>query len=313
MAYLMNISFDNTSRLCRDIWYFDYKGIQFKLIQNNSPKYADVLLTIANDRKTSITEEKAYQMAAEYLSALSWENNSKIKIGDVGGPGRPDGFSLRKAECQSFGFHKIPHFGGDNGRNIMTIPFIESDQHRIALSLFREAFGSPELFLSFLLYWQILEINKTPVEAKEWIDQVYTDSRQKLYIDNDQLKFLEQGVKSLGQCLYDDFRNAIAHIKRESPAQRSIKLDTLEESRRMHVGVRTIEKFVRYYIAKELRLSKKLYLVRVNKGFPTYVEMHGMMAKHCEMAYKLPSWNQIISKKPKNRAIFRTRKEKIMN
>ena len=83
----MHIGFDNTSRLCRDVYYFEYKGIRFKLIQNNIRKYCDVLLTIIPGRNNQEAQNIAYITAAEFLSALSWENNSLVKVHHEGGIG----------------------------------------------------------------------------------------------------------------------------------------------------------------------------------------------------------------------------------
>jgi hypothetical protein len=36
MPYLMHIAFDNSRRLPRHIYYFEYAGVRFKLIQNEA-------------------------------------------------------------------------------------------------------------------------------------------------------------------------------------------------------------------------------------------------------------------------------------
>jgi len=46
MAYLMHIGFDNSARLWKNVIYFEYKGVRYKLIQNNNRMYCDVLLTV---------------------------------------------------------------------------------------------------------------------------------------------------------------------------------------------------------------------------------------------------------------------------
>ena len=73
MRMLMHIAFDNSLRLKNKIYYFEYKSVRFKLIQNNPRKWSDVLLTIVSidDKKE---KQKAYSTAGEFLSALSWKN-----------------------------------------------------------------------------------------------------------------------------------------------------------------------------------------------------------------------------------------------
>lgn len=78
MQYLMDIGFDNSSRLCRNVYYFEYKGIRYKLIQNNMRKWCDVLITIVEN--DSLLKNQAYFVASEFLAALAWQNKSSIKL-----------------------------------------------------------------------------------------------------------------------------------------------------------------------------------------------------------------------------------------
>jgi hypothetical protein len=91
MSFLMQIGFDNSSRLYKKRYYFEYKGIRFKLIQNNFRKWCDVLLTIIPDHDKK-AENQAYMIASEFLSALSWQNNSLAKVQQLGGIGIPETF-----------------------------------------------------------------------------------------------------------------------------------------------------------------------------------------------------------------------------
>ena len=64
MAYLMHIGFDIIAKFWKNIFYFEYKGIRYKLIQINNKKYCDVLLTVTpdiNDQKQLIMLIKLHQ------------------------------------------------------------------------------------------------------------------------------------------------------------------------------------------------------------------------------------------------------------
>ncbi len=79
MPYCPEIHFDNDRRLSKKYYYFEYKDIKFKLIQNSPRKYADSLITIIENY--SLKEiEKIFSIASEYLSALSWNNNSRVML-----------------------------------------------------------------------------------------------------------------------------------------------------------------------------------------------------------------------------------------
>lgn len=167
----MHICFDNSSLLPRNVYYLEYKGIRFKLIQNNSYKWSDVLLTIVphNDR---ISEEQAFLAASEYLSALAWRNESRVTVWTSGGFGVPDNYKLRAARCRVFDLHRTPLAGYYiDGYDIVEIPEIENEKQKSALMLFREANSSNNTYLSFLFYWQIMETGET--EAIEWVNKIY--------------------------------------------------------------------------------------------------------------------------------------------
>lgn len=284
MAYLMHIGFDNSSRLARRIYYFKYKGIKFKLIQNER-KWCDVLLTVTDDPKTGIIKEKAFESAAEFLTALSWENNSLVKFRHIGGPGRVSGFTLRKASCSMYNFPEVPFVGSTVGYGLKTLPKIETDEQRIALALFREAKSSNNIYLSFLFYWQVMEVGNN--DAIGWLNKAHKEKRNKIYVDDAQLKYLDLGGKSLGNYFYDDRRNAIAHINKRKPNKAVLKLDTLEEITKAHVSARVISEFAALFIKDKLNLTKRLNLVRTREdgGFPVWVDDEYLRQHGGSLAY----------------------------
>jgi hypothetical protein len=271
MAYLMHIGFDNSSRLCRRVYYFKYKEIKFKLIQTES-KWRDVLLTVTNDSKTKISPEKAFNSASEFLTALSWQNNSLVKFGHAGGPGVPEGYPLKKAKCRAFTFPEAPFIGRTVGYNLSILPEIETEEQKVALILFREARSSNNPYLSFLFYWQVLEVRRR--DPIGWINKIFAKKRHKVYVTDEDLKVLGLGTKKLGNYFYDDRRNAIAHINTRCPGKAVLKFDTFEESHKAYASKHIMEEFARLFIRDELKLDKSLYLVRSKKdgGFPTYVD-----------------------------------------
>jgi len=279
----MHIGFDNTRRLARSVYYFEYNGIRYKLIQNRRPS-ADVLLVICNDNEFKITEERAFTTAGEFLSALSWQNNSRVKLTPIGGPGIPEGYTLRQATCNTFTFQKVPFAGHVVGCSIHTIPKVENQNQRMALILNREALSSNNDYLSFLFYWQILSITgNNPIG---WVNKVFRKHRSKLYINEDELKYIDFKGKTIGDYFNDDRRHAIAHIKRIGN-KTTLDFDTLEENREAAVSTRVVAEFAKYYINYELKLDKKLYLVKRCNGdqFPFYADESCLAKYRCKIAY----------------------------
>jgi hypothetical protein len=147
---------------------------------------------------------------------------------------------------------------------------VATEEQRIALALFREAFSSNKVMLSFLFYWQILEIADN--KPSEWVDDL-CGRLPKPDLPRRDIGQLSLGSKSLGKYLWDDCRSAIAHIKREPGRGAELKFDLAMESTRLAVSTRVVESLARLYILETLRLRGKM---RLRPGddpvFPVFVD-----------------------------------------
>ncbi len=290
MSFLMHIAFDNTKRLTRNVHYFEYLGVRFKLIQNNPRKWSDVLLTIV-PHPNSVEAQKAYSAAGEFLSALSWEITSSVALRYIGGAGLQEGSSIRQARCRAYSFPEVPFQGLVSGYGISPIAEIISQDQRIGLTLFREAKSSNKVLLSFLLYWQIMEIRTG--DPVGWINKVHRRHPRGLHIRSDDIAQLPLNGRSLGEYLLHDCRHAIAHIRRK-PGRVPLKFDTGEENHRLARSTRVIEALAKYYIESELKVIGRLYLVRVGgRGFPRYVNDAFLRSTYCTpVRYRTRPWNK---------------------
>lgn len=297
MAYLMNIRFDNSARLQRNVYYFEYKGIRFKLIQNNIRKWCDILLTIIPGRNNVVEENRAYIAASEFLSALSRENNSLAKLGPAGGRGIPENYQLRKAKCSIWTFPRVPFSGYAVGYDICRIPQVENEEQRDALFLFREGSACNNDYLSFLFFWQIMEIGTgRPIE---WINKTYKENRNKIRLPNSQFERLNLNGKRLGK-YFHDYRVAIAHIFTlyNNKKDLRLKLDSPAENVKIANSTWVIREFARLYIKGKLELEKSMYLLRKHgKGFPVYVTEEDAKRFPGTIAYKRLSHNEIRKKR----------------
>ncbi len=266
MPFILNIGFDNSNRLKNDSYNFEYKGVRFRLEQNDPLKWSDVLMTMVPNSH-SLANETVKSLAGEFLSALSWQNSARVTVRFLGGQGVPSNFDLRQAKCQVFDFPMIPCQDNLRGFDIGFIPAIETEEQRIALVLFREAFSSNKTLFSFLLYWQILEIGgNKPVE---WINTVMA-RRADLDISKTDIDQLNAGTKTLGEYLLQDFRHAIAHIRRYA-GRKSLHFDLSEEHIRFAVATRVVQGMAKHFIKHDLNLAKMLRLVETKDlPFPTY-------------------------------------------
>jgi len=284
MPFLMHICFDNSCRLGRKYHLFEYGGLRFKLVQNNPRKWSDVLLTILPDT-SQVHRDKAFAVASEFLSALGWQHRARIMMSECGGVGIPNGFRLSRAKCSIFTYPRIPFGGIIVARNLLTIPKVETEEQTIALTLFREANGSNNDYLSFLFYWQVMETGGTVPES--WIDKMYRRKPSRLKLYRRDIARLPLKGKSLGNYLKDDCRHAIAHIKRK-PGKKKLELDRSAERTRLAVSTRVVKAFAEFYITDVLRLQNRLHLVRKNRrSFPIFADHEYISTHRCVPAYKI--------------------------
>lgn len=296
---MMHIEFDNSARLFRNVYYFEYKGICYKLIQNNFRKWCDVLITILNNSNDQKSINNVYAIASEFLSALSWQNESKILMYYSGGIDVPQNVPLRKTKSTIHGIRPRISLSDYSIRyyDIGEIPEIETEEQKVALTLFREALSSNNMYLAFLFYWQILETGRN--DAISWVNKAYLNKKNYNWflVSKDEVQSLPLNNKTIGYYLYDDCRNAIAHIKRNKGKVKLV-LDSANDNKRINVSLGIVKKFAKFYIADQLKLQKSLYLVRKYKnGFPSFVDKKIKNNFPCSVAYKKPSINDISIKR----------------
>lgn len=267
----MQIPFDNSVRLPKNVYYFEYKGTRFKLIQSRAKKWSDALLSIVDNDWDEKAKHHVYKMAAEFLSALSWENNARVMIGYYGGGGIRSGFTLRKAKVPCRSFEATSFRSCSIGCHIQRIPHIETQDQNNALSLFREAKSINNFYLAFIYFWQVIEIGRGTGGAIGWINKAWRKKRRKIYLGKDALK--QAGLKSskIGKDLYQNRRCAIAHIYSRKPGKTHISIDDPKDKIRMSYSTRIVSQLAQLYITESLKLTKKMYLVRKKAGaFPAF-------------------------------------------
>lgn len=269
MPYLLHICFDNSLRLIRKRYYFEYRGVQFKLVQSNPRKWADHLLTIIQNYEEP-ARDRSFAAAAEFLSALGWENGARIAIWEAGGQGYPKDYSLKDAKPNIFTFPRIAFSGNAVGYDIFRIPHIETAAQRIALGLFREANASNNDYLSFLFFWQVLETGAG--DPAGFINKAYRKHHSHFWAVSADIARLPLNGRSLGNYLLDDCRHAIAHIRRR-PGKTRIDVDKPSERLRLALSSSVIKKFAEHYIRESLGLKNILFLAYRKRGeIPVYID-----------------------------------------
>jgi hypothetical protein len=274
VPFLFEIPVSSSIRFDKEEFCFEYKSHRFKYIQKDPMKWADSLLTIIPARKDEYIDN-AFSTASEYLSALSWANRSKIHVA-IGGGGRGCDQFLKIGEAKSSGntfpaiFSKGNHLGG----KLSPIPNIENDKQRKAISLFREASASNNIYLSFLFYWQIFEVSEE-LRSKSAVNEMHRSSVVKDPIVMRNINEIDLKSKELGDHLEYTNRHAIAHITRDKDKKDAeIDLDSYTERRKISLNTEIVKSYARHFIQSELKLQKKLHLAERHEGtFPVYYDL----------------------------------------
>jgi hypothetical protein len=277
----MQICFDNNKRLKRKSYLLEYKGRKFKLIQNDPRKWSDCLLTVLPAYEKA-DREAAFQIASEFLSALSWRNKCMIMVGNSGGCGW-NTLSMTKAKQPSLTFPKISIRSFSRNHTIDEIPHIKTDYQRKALMLYREANASNNEFLSFIFFWQILETRNTA--ALNYVNNKYPNKRKEFALIERHISSLPLNRKKLGNYLLDDCRHAIAHIRRDK-GKESLNMDCLLERERFWNSLKVVKAFAEHYIKYAIDLNEKLILVRKAKNICPFYEVKEVAEdRGLELAY----------------------------
>lgn len=270
MPYLMHIAVDNPFRLKKRINYFSYRGTRFKFIQNDGRRWSDVLVTLV-DSMSGPGVQIALAAAGEFVSALAFHFDVGMTVRHVGGPGKPKSFRLRSARCQVRRFPELPFRGNIRGHSLATIANVETAEQRAALTLYREAQSSNKPALSILWNWQVMEVGGG--NAVSFVNRTAKKDHAARAEVADEIKGLAAPINRLGEHLEEEFRHAIAHIRRK-PGRKALKFDDDEESTRLYRGSSIIRHFARLYIQRELGLNSNRYLVRKRgRGFPSYEDL----------------------------------------
>ena len=270
MSSMLQFALDNSVRFYPRVHYFAYGGFRFKLIQNDPQRWSDIILTVFHEPPAEDVIQQAYRAAAEFVSALTWQLDFPMGIRPAGMLTVGARITLRSAQPNVFTFPEISFRGHHLGFELSRIAKIETEEQRVAVTLYREAQSSNKLMLSLLLNWQVMEVRTG--KAVPWINHTMANPPNRLGDLPELLGRLGVKPERLGDYLLDDWRHAIAHIRRR-PGKHALKFDDRSEAQRLHGASEIVRKLARHYIIDELGLTESCYLVRRGeRGFPAYLD-----------------------------------------
>jgi hypothetical protein len=292
MAYLMEIGFDNSCRLARKTYLFQYRDTVFKLVQDNPRRWADHLLTIVPSHNSD-EADRAFAAACEFVSAIGWEHSAQVAVWESGGRGWHDSHPLRIATPTIFTFPRVAFAGNTVNCDLHRLPHVQTEDQRIALALYREAGAANTPYLQFFFYWQVMEVGPG-ADAVGFVNSAWRRDRQRLTIQQSEIAALPLHGRNLGSYLLDDCRNAIAHIRRR-PGRAGLNLDRREERSRLATSTWVVRAFAAHYIRTRLALTEYVYLMRPrSRGVSRFVDLHTLRTGRFRRAYAQPSLRRLF-------------------
>jgi hypothetical protein len=239
--YWIRIGLDTGIFWPTEIYKVQFKGHEIELHPHGQEGCYPSL--VFNCTKNQLTQEDAVKLCREFLSALSWVEDSKvIEVMHLGG----SPFVLL-----------VGGFSGTRSTNtyfeIEYLPEAINDQARLALALYREAIGLNSIPYQFLGYSKIINIiqNKGKDQV-QWINSSLQKITEKHLVTLiDEIKTINSDV---GDYLYADCRCAIAHA--HNPKQ-LVNPDLQDDLDRLRKSEPIIKKLAVIAIEDELGIMSK--------------------------------------------------------
>ena len=261
--------------------YFNYEGIDFKLIKGTT-QYQDVLCCILNvdscsgpsyDKEIKRTEE----IALKFLSCLSWELKLGIICERRGVSGWSKGCgglsSVKLRTCS-----RMPRkLRNRRLKDITRLPEVKDKYQTVAVGLFREAKAATSCYYKFLCYWKILKIftemqRRKNMNIQDWINDTISNNKwilKRAHFDKQVL-----ANQTVSQWLDKTCRNAVAHVKTKP----HLRPDNIESLNRFYMANNIMEWLVDIFMKDELKLNSNtkddcLYLIKKKgKSVPVFVQ-----------------------------------------
>ena len=177
------------------------------------------------------------QLVEEFLSILCF--NTQIPLAPVTSVIGPRKAAPTVVQPRKLGDHIYPaSLRLDNGRLL-------SPERCLALALYRDGISSQSSYYQFLSLYKILQIRLPGPSVADWINAHADDNIPSITWIRE---LRAEGVTNLAEYLYENWRNAIAHVEREP----RVNPDDLEQRMRINQDLPIVRDMARTMIESEL-------------------------------------------------------------
>ena len=240
VSYTVDSDFDFPFDRCS----LEFDGRELAIYSGSLTK-CDIVETIIRSESEF---ESAFETVSKFLDSLALEAGAGYEITNVGGMGLREFPKLPLKNPSTSSPRQFKRYA-----NVWNLKIPQSEEARMALSIYNEAIHASSCFYRFLCQWRILEIpypNQQDKNASKWINRIISERRDVCLTDY--IKEMQNNNTDVGQYFYNECRNAIAHITRDPTVvgfKWSDHLKIIQASN-------SLESFVRFFIRNEIDLQR---------------------------------------------------------
>lgn len=271
MAHVIQVNFDSHWNLVKPYYIFKFRDREYKVLRgkgrkNNKEK--DCILSLLGD------EDKEYYGVYRdimiYCGCLSWEYQTPVMVSGGGGYGNSKKITIKQVRRVDITRRNM--VVNTYSLSLGSIPYVHTKDQEDAIGLYREALVSASPFYKFLCLWNILNIPARGTKSViSWVNDALENKKHKIFLNN-QISALEKKGADIGKYLDEECRDAIAHIRRDSPNRTHIDPNDGRDIVRISSSTYFLENLARLYIADELRLDNRQFLYkRKQRDIPEYL------------------------------------------
>lgn len=253
MIYAIGVDISIAFR--KDVYYFRYKGVDFKYVPHYKNNETDDL--VCKIPKGS-SQPKMFELMTEFLSAFTFTNNAQV-IAHSGISSQVDA-KLSKVNIRFSVKRSIN--ASESMDEFYTIALLNKPEQIQLARLYREANSSNNIYLQILFFWHCLVypsadengavayidnlVGNWPPELEYMRETIKRFTANKIFLSDKTTKNV-----SVGEYVKDSIRHSIAHIVRKSGYGVDLQLDSWDQVRHLHDIGSFLQCVARYRLENE--------------------------------------------------------------
>lgn len=257
MIYAIGVDISIAFR--KDVYYFRYKGVDFKYVPHYKSNETDDL--VCKIPKGS-SQPKMFELMTEFLSAFTFANDAHVVAHS--GISSQVGAKLNKVNIR-FSLKRSIN-ASESMEEFYTIALLNTPEQIQLARLYREANSSNNIYLQILFFWHCLVypsadesgavfyvdnfVGNWPKELEYMRESVNRFTANRIFLSDQNT----QNV-SVGEYVKNSIRHSIAHIVRRPGYGIDLQLDSWDQVRHLHDIGSFLQCLARYRLENEYKMK----------------------------------------------------------